>query len=56
MLKSLLWLMLDILFVRMTATLWEETDGEINGYIILCALCVVWFTWELIRSIKEWLK
>lgn len=56
MLKALFWLAWDLLFVKCIATLWEETDGEINGYIILCALCVVFFTWELIRSIKEWLK
>ena len=56
MLKALFWLAWDILFGYATVTLWTESDGEINGYIIFCALCVVWFTWELIRSIKEWLK
>ena len=62
MLKALIWLALDYVFIKATIKLsvetglWVEKTGEFNWYLVLSAAFVVWFTWELIRSIKEWLK
>jgi len=56
MFKILFWLMFDILFVRITIDLWNETGGDINGYLIFCIAAVAFFSYELIHSFKEWLK
>ncbi len=56
MFRILCWLALDILFTRISITLWNESDGQITGYLIFCVAAVVFFTWELIRSVKDWLK
>lgn len=56
MLKVLYFCCFDVLFVYISALLWKETNGEINGYLIFCIAAVAFFTWELIRSFKEWIN
>lgn len=55
MLKVLIWLAFDFLFIKVAIELWNET-GEISGYLILAIALIAFFTWELIRAFREWLK
>ena len=54
MFKVLVFLAFDILFIKSAVIIWNETSGQLNGYLILCVALAVWFTWELINAIKQW--
>lgn len=52
MLKILYWLLFDAFFIFAFVKL----RGELGEYIILFIVLITFFTWELIRAIKAWLK
>ena len=49
MLKILTWLLLDSFFLYGLISFYDE----MGGYIVLCVAAIAFFTWELIRSIKQ---
>jgi hypothetical protein len=49
MLKTLYWLLLDLVFIYMLIAFF----GEWGGYIVLVIAAIAFFTWELICSIKQ---
>lgn len=51
MMKILFWLLLDGFFTWALIAFGDEA----GGYIFIILAAIVFFTWELIRSIKEWL-
>ena len=52
MLKVLFWLLWEAVFVYILVA-WGRESG---GYIFLFIACIIFFTWELIKSIKDLLK
>jgi hypothetical protein len=52
MLKVLYWLLLDGFFLYATISFW----GELRGFKFLLLAVVAFFTWELIKSIKNCIK
>lgn len=49
MLKILTWLLLDSFFLYGLISFYDE----MGGYIVLFVAAIAFFTWELIRSIKQ---
>lgn len=52
MLKILYWLLFDSFFIYVLVS-WLD---EMGGYIFLILAFIAFFTWELIRAFKDWLK
>ena len=52
MFKILFWLLFDAFFTYSFVSFYDE----LGGYIWLFLVIILWFTWELIYAIKEWIK
>lgn len=52
MLKILFWLLLDAFFIYALISF----GSEMGWYILLPIAFVLFFTWELLSAIKQWLE
>ena len=52
MLKILIWLLFDSFFIFALV----KFHSELGGYFFLILAAVAFFTWELVRSIKQLLE